>query len=340
MGEHNYIVATECMTYNQVKFIEDTLNGFAIQETNFPIVFVVVDDASTDGEPDYLREWANRNLDDSIEWVEMPYGQLAEAPLKSKPLSKFVILLLNENHFQTGRNLEKRSYISKWLEESKYLAECEGDDYWIDSSKLQKQVDFMDSHLDYSMCHTDFNLSNGSKRNHYVYKQADDNFFPAIIQRGLQVGTLTAMYRSSSVSNIPRLYRGKGWPMGDLPLWIELAKEGRFKFMPIVTGRYRVTENSSSHGSLDKEIRFAEATVSIRQFYANYYGVVLPYDGYSRGYYVTILKCAFKHSNKLVARKYFMEAKKAHLTSLKLYVFYTATMIPILGKFFNTILKR
>ena len=183
MKVNNIIVTTQCMTYNQVSYIEDTLRGFAIQKTTFPALFIIVDDASTDGESDLLRNWANSNLNPSLEWIDKPYGQLVEAQFNSNPLLTFVILLLNENHYQTGRNLIKNSYITEWTEKARYGAICEGDDYWIDPLKLQKQVDFMESHPEYSMCHTDFNLSDGSKRNHFVYNVNDDNYFPSIIQQ-------------------------------------------------------------------------------------------------------------------------------------------------------------
>ena len=53
-GDNNYMVATLCFTYNQAPYIENTLNGFSIQETSFPVVYIIVDDASTDGEQEVI----------------------------------------------------------------------------------------------------------------------------------------------------------------------------------------------------------------------------------------------------------------------------------------------
>lgn len=135
-----YKVATQCMTYNHANYIEDTLHGFAIQDTDFPVVYLVVDDASTDGEQDVIRNWANNNLikKDGVElYRNLSYGQLIEGTLKGKPQLTFVMLLLSENHYQSGKDFKKYEFISEWLNDAKYHAICEGDDYWPFSDKLQ-----------------------------------------------------------------------------------------------------------------------------------------------------------------------------------------------------------
>lgn len=150
-----YMVSTQCFTYNQAPYIEDTLRGFAMQETSFPVVNIIVDDASTDKEPEVLRKWVHNNLliDKGEEkWRILPYGELAVGKLKKNIKSTFVVLLLNENHYQRGLKQKRLEYISEWKVNAKYHALCEGDDYWIHPMKLQCQVDFMESHPEYSMC--------------------------------------------------------------------------------------------------------------------------------------------------------------------------------------------
>ena len=95
--ENKYTVATYCFTYNQESYIEDTLNGFSKQETTFPVVYIVIDDASTDRTPEVLCTWCNNNLQiesDEEPWKQMPYGRLREGTLKGKPHLKFVFLLV------------------------------------------------------------------------------------------------------------------------------------------------------------------------------------------------------------------------------------------------------
>ena len=183
-NEYKIMVATRCFTYNHAPYIEDALRGFAMQETSFPVVYIIVDDASVDGEQDVLKKWAGENLvcpEGTELWQETPYGQLAVATLRGKSKSTFVILLLAKNHCSTGNSSLKFEYIAEWYDNAKYKALCEGDDYWIDSKKLQMQIDFLEKHPEYVMCHTDFDLSNGGKRNHTIVQMEDDNYFPDII---------------------------------------------------------------------------------------------------------------------------------------------------------------
>ena len=152
--EYKYTVFTKCYTYNHSRYIEDTLRGFSIQETSFPVVFTIADDASTDGEPDILRNWAKNNLYLNEEGVayfkETEYGELFYARHKERHNLYFAILLFREN--QHSLKKPKWPHIMQWYEKSKYRAYCEGDDYWTDPLKLQKQVDFLESHNNVSLC--------------------------------------------------------------------------------------------------------------------------------------------------------------------------------------------
>ena len=152
--KHEYKVLVYCATFNQSKYIEDTLNGFAIQKTSFPFVCLVIDDASTDGEQDVLKRWIESHCNPKdIEMYDHPLSMILKAPDKDNLNCIYVIHLLKKNLF---RKQEKRDIISFWERQCKYEALCEGDDYWIDPLKLQKQVDFMDKNPNYSLCHSSF----------------------------------------------------------------------------------------------------------------------------------------------------------------------------------------
>ena len=60
---NQYMVCVECMTFNHVNYIEDALNGFTMQETTFPFVCTIIDDASTDGEPEVIQKYLQKNFD-------------------------------------------------------------------------------------------------------------------------------------------------------------------------------------------------------------------------------------------------------------------------------------
>ena len=150
-----YMLATRCFTYNHAYCIEQALNGFIIQQTEFPFVVVVVDDASPDGEKVIIQQWILnlRHKGSKVESEKKDYGLLTTVQPSNNKNCYMVFLLLNENHTQTGRGDKKLDYISEWMGASKYHAWCEGDDYWIDPTKLQKQVAFLENNPDYSMCY-------------------------------------------------------------------------------------------------------------------------------------------------------------------------------------------
>lgn len=122
---NNPLVSVVVICYNQASYIRECLDGIFMQETNFPFEVKVYDDASTDGTADILREYGKR------------YNNLE-------------LNLYTENNFAKGLAYygEKQGYLTS---RGKYIATCEGDDYWTDTTKLQKQVDFMESHPDYSV---------------------------------------------------------------------------------------------------------------------------------------------------------------------------------------------
>jgi glycosyltransferase involved in cell wall biosynthesis len=123
--EHNWpdctvpLVSIRCVTYNHVHFIRDAIEGFLMQETTFPVEILIHDDASTDGTADIVREY------------EAKYPQLI------RPIYQ------TENQYSQGN---KASQIMRALQRGKYIAVCEGDDYWADPKKLQIQVSYLEAH--------------------------------------------------------------------------------------------------------------------------------------------------------------------------------------------------
>lgn len=118
-------VSISCCTYNHEKFIRKTLDSFLMQKTNFKYEVLINDDASQDNTQAILREY------------EEKYPDII------KPIYQ------TENQYKLNRSCEKY-YIFPRVQ-GEYVAICEGDDYWTDENKLQKQVDFLDSHKDYSL---------------------------------------------------------------------------------------------------------------------------------------------------------------------------------------------
>lgn len=148
--KQDYKVLCLCYTYNQSKYIEDTLNGFAMQKTNFPFACLVIDDCSPDGEQEVIKAWLERECYMSnAEYIELEASNVILATHKTNSNCTFAIYLLKRN--LCGQPL-KQEMIAPWRDHAEYEAMCEGDDYWIAEDKLQKQVEFMDVNLDYAMC--------------------------------------------------------------------------------------------------------------------------------------------------------------------------------------------
>lgn len=144
------------MTYNHASFISDAMSGFCSQQTNFPFVCCIVDDASTDGEQQVIKEYMQKHFDllnSALAYqIETEYGQVIFAQHKMNKNCFFAVLLLKENHYRKKIGYKKFQYLKQWRERCTYEALCEGDDYWINENKLQMQVDFLDKHDDYSVC--------------------------------------------------------------------------------------------------------------------------------------------------------------------------------------------
>lgn len=210
------MVNISCMTYNHENYIEDALKGFVMQKTNFPFCALVIDDASTDGTADIIRRY-EKGYPDIIKGV-----------------------YLTENHYSKKKS--KKPYFQPWRERSKYIAICEGDDYWTDPLKLQKQVDFLEANPEYVLCSHHF----------YTYNQNENSFgndwnsnftedFPFDLDYFITRSTwitqpLTLLYRSSAF-NIEEYNQYSN--AKDITLIYHILKKGKGMFLKDNMGIYR-----------------------------------------------------------------------------------------------------
>lgn len=160
----DYKVIVKTITFNQSKYIQDTLNGVAMQKTSFPFVNIILEDNSTDGEQKVIKTWLESNCDIYLaEYYDIPTANVIIIPHKTNPNCTFAVYFHKENLFR--KKAKREEQVNPWRVISKYEALCEGDDYWIDPYKLQKQVDFLESNPDYSMCFHKANIINELNRN-------------------------------------------------------------------------------------------------------------------------------------------------------------------------------
>lgn len=179
--ENRYKVCVICQTYNQASFITDTMNGFCIQKTTFPVVYCVIDDASTDGEPLIIQKFIEDNFKtegtDYIEKETEDYW-MTFAQHNYNLNCYFVTLLLKKNHFSTYELRERKfKYISNWTDNSRYRAYCEGDDFWVTPDKLQKQVDLLDKNPQVSLVATGYYNRLNGRYLESIFHKGNNNYF-------------------------------------------------------------------------------------------------------------------------------------------------------------------
>lgn len=217
------IVSIRCCTYNQEPYIRQCLEGFVMQKTGFRFEAVVHDDASTDNTAAIIREYADK------------YPDIIK-PLFSK-----------ENLYS-----RRDGSLSRLMNEhmrGKYIAYCEGDDYWTDPFKLQKQVDFLESHPEYSACCTN-SKAYFQKEDRQIYgKDRSGVLGLDYLMNKNMIPTMSVIVRSDLfMKYYSELYPIMPvWKCGDLPMWIYLSMQGPIYRMSDYTGVYRILNNSASH---------------------------------------------------------------------------------------------
>ncbi len=233
-------VTVLCLAYNQEKFIRDCLNGFVTQQTNFPFEVLVHDDASTDGTAKIIREYAEK------------YPDII------KPI------LQTENQWSRGINIWKNHM---WpLIRGEYVAMCEGDDYWTDPHKLQKQVDFLDAHPDYSICFHPVRViwDDGRKPATVWHKSKQQTLeLPDLLKRNF-MSTVSVMYRWRD--ECKQLFPDCILP-GDWYLHMLHAQVGKIGYLPDIMAVYRRNSGGVWTGANETDDWFVKTVMPGLEFY-------------------------------------------------------------------------
>ncbi|MBR3710795.1 MAG: hypothetical protein IKM99_07535 [Bacteroidales bacterium] len=270
---YSYIVRAHCATYNHSAYITDAMNGFVMQQTDFPFVCTIMDDASTDGEQDVIRRFVEDNFDlkdASVAYErDTDYGHVTFAQHKTNKNCFFALILLKENHYSQRKS--KAPYLTEWMD-TKYIALCEGDDYWTDPLKLQKQVDFLETHKDYAICFHEakiFNQSTGGfVKDDIRTVPSETNIME--LAKGNYIHTQTVVYRNDPLVERERAEIGRV-AAGDYVLHMLNAKHGKIKKLPDCMAVYRLN-NESVWGTKDATYRIPlwnEMLIRLLPFFDN-----------------------------------------------------------------------
>ena len=207
------LVSILCHCFNHENYIEDALNGFLMQKTDFPWEVIVHDDASTDNSIEVIKEYAE------------------QYPTIIKPMFQ------KENQYSKGL---KPTFFTSKAAKGEFFAFCEGDDYWLDERKLQVQADFLRAKPEYAVCGHDAFIFEDDKivKASKLPEASKIDVSGSKLTKSWFILTLTAMYRSnfdvfpeehSKILN------------GDTFLFSRLGKVGGYKYMPeLAPGAYRL----------------------------------------------------------------------------------------------------
>jgi RimJ/RimL family protein N-acetyltransferase/glycosyltransferase involved in cell wall biosynthesis len=301
-------VSVFVMVYNHEKYITKCLDGILMQKCNFSYNIVVGEDASTDKSREILLEYCKKY------------------PGKFK-------LLLHEKNIGAMAN---QNEVFKACN-GKYIAICEGDDYWTDPLKLQKQVDFMEANPEYGLVHTNFSTTNG-KRVPFKKYPKNDQYLNGFLTAQFSIGTLTVLFRSDVYNSLPKCYQEKQFKMGDLPLWIEFARVSKIRYLTDKTAMYRVLENSASHSTnIEDEISFSKSRLDVKLFYIDIFKLHGLKKHAIKSFYAGIVKVAFQKQNVEYAEKYYKELCNFGSPGFKTIMFYLGSKYKIIRRAINFI---
>lgn len=246
---NSILVYVNCFTFNQASYIKDALDGFCMQETDFPFVCGVVDDASTDGEQDIIKTYLENNFDLNNHTVvrteeTVDYHRVFSQH-KTNKNCYFDVFYLKYNHHSIKK--KKNIYVKEWNDQAKYVAYCEGDDYWTDPLKLQTLVSYLEKNDDCSFvfhAHRQVNVKTHEEEDMRPYKHDIDNFsMKDIILKGGMISINAMCYRKNMRPEPPSW--AKNLPVGDLPLRLLLASNGRVAYIDRVMSCYRLCADNS-----------------------------------------------------------------------------------------------
>lgn len=288
------LVSISCITYNHAPYIRQCIDGFLMQKTTFPFEILIHDDASPDGTADIIREY------------EKKY------PLLIKPIYQ------TENQYSKGISINETWNFPR--AKGKYIALCEGDDYWIDENKLQMQVDFLERNPEYGMCYTKTKMF-VQKKEKFSKKLFGKNVkdFEDLLFNGNRIPTLTTVFKKDLLDNyLKDIYpQDKGWLMGDYPMWLYFAHESKVKFLIGITTVYRVLENSASHSDdVEKSVAFEKSYWDIRDFFSKKY-LKKEFESFNECYLRALFYISKK--NRKLAKKEFLQSGKTDLKT-KIYI--------------------
>ena len=255
------LVTVIMITYGHEHYIEQAIRGVFIQKTNFSINLIIANDGSPDGSDDVIK------------------AVITEAP----------------DNIQVSyvRHQKNMGMISNFLfaltqAKSQYVALCEGDDYWIDPLKLQRQVRYLEENLDTGMvCGNCLRYMETNRS--FLKDKVRSNNREIRLQELFYLNpvvTLTTLFRGSFLPSIIDFFKkdfNPHWKMGDFPIWLLIAMQAKIVKLGNIDGVYRMlSESASQRNNIDSEMAFIESAYDIKLFFVKQSGLSPEYTRIAR----------------------------------------------------------
>lgn len=223
------MVTIRCIAYNHEPYIRECLEGFVMQRTNFKFEAIVHDDASTDGTAAIIKEYAEKYPD--------------------------IIKPIFETENQYSKHDGSLRRIMDEHMHGKYVALCEGDDYWIDPLKLQKQVDFLEQHIEYTMCFHDVKIKVEKGREYWdaFGKLENRDYTIEEVIKAWKIPTCSVVIRKEIWDKRPI---NKKFTVGDNVIVYTSLTYGKIRCIADKMGTYRLTATSWFGVHSDKKQRY------------------------------------------------------------------------------------
>ena len=265
MSKEQVVVSIMCIAYNHENYIAKSLDSLVNQKTNFKYEVLVHDDCSTD------------NTIRIIEEYEKKYPDIVKAYYEE------------ENQYS-----KKISNFLKMAKEAsgKYLAICEGDDYWLNENKLQEQFDYIESHPDCTMCITAAQLVNTkNKKIGEIYPFAENGEYgiPEYLKRNSNIPTASIMVKTKDLIEVYNMPYRKVSDVGDVPISLYMFSNGNVYYKNSCDVAYRINNPNSWVGRTkgEKYIEHLKKSIETHKVF----------DEYTNGKYSEAIKQKIRERN-------------------------------------------
>ena len=246
------LVSIKMITYNHAPYIAQAIEGVLAQKTKFPFELVIGEDCSNDGTREIIFEYQQKYPD-------------------------IIQVISSDKNMGMKKNSRRTAAVCR----GKYIAFCEGDDYWHNPDKLQRQVDYMENHPECGMVFSDCNVQHVSA-NRFMNRVRYSDGYQRLAKINIEqiIGyekiakwpwTCTAMVRNDLRKNVieadPCLHQSDKFLLGDVQLWAELSLISEVIYMPECFATYRCIDESASN-SLDarKRMRFSISVAEMKLY--------------------------------------------------------------------------